>query len=426
MPLTRNGYLPRLIDPVIARDLRAFGAVSVEGPKWCGKTWSCLNQAESAFMVMDPEGGFANRQIALLDPGTALAGAAPRLIDEWQEAPGLWDAVRFRVDQGHDRGRFLLSGSSKPRPGARLHSGTGRIARRRLRPMSLVESGDSTGAVSLARLVEGDSIRPAKSSLSLGRLTELICRGGWPGSLNLDINDAPAVARDYINHLADEDMPLAGVTVRNPARVRALLRALARHTASPVQIPTLRRDIAEAFGPAASDKTIRRYLDALRSLFVLEEIPAWLAHLRSRTAVRQTPKRLLADPSLAAAALGAGPAHLGADLRTLGLVFESLCLRDLATLADGVDATVAYYRDDTGLEADAILTWPDGRWGAFEAKLGHHEVDSAAQQLVALSRKVQKNGHSPPSVLAVIVGVAGLASTRPDGVQVIPADQLGP
>jgi predicted AAA+ superfamily ATPase len=426
MTLTEPGYRPRLLDAVLADDLETFGAVSVEGPKWCGKTWACLNQAESVFYLMDPLGGFANRQLALLDPAAALAGARPHLVDEWQEVPQLWDAVRFQVDRSQSTGSFLLTGSTKPADGAPEHSGTGRIAVRRMRPMTLFESGDSSGEISLAALAAGGQVSPAKGGLTLDRLIELACRGGWPGALGLNVRRGQALAASYLDRLALADMSTADGVEHDPAKTRPFLSALARHSATLVSGPTLRKDMAQAFGAPVADSTVSAYLGSLRKLYVLEDIPPWAPRLRSRKAIRQAPKRLLADPSLIVAGLGATPEALKRDLETFGLVFEALALRDLLVFADRLGAQLRHYRDDSGMEVDAVLALPDARWGAVEVKLGFNQVDKAARSLLELARQVTAAGGAPPAFLAVVVGVGAVAQTRPDGVHVIGADQLGP
>ncbi|MDR1186210.1 MAG: DUF4143 domain-containing protein [Bifidobacteriaceae bacterium] len=426
MTLREPGYRDRLIDPIIDRDLRVFGAVSLEGPKWCGKTWTCLNHSESAFYLMDEASDFANRRLAELDPAAALDGRRPRLLDEWQEVPALWDAVRFRVDRTASKGCFCLTGSTKPRGDGPRHSGTGRIVSRRMRPMSLAESGQSSGTARLETLLAGGRLRPERSNASLEDVLGWMCAGGWPGVIGLDPDEAQALARSYVDHLANSDMAEASGVRRDPARTRAFLRSLARHTATPVRVPTLRRDMMESWGESATDLTIRRYLDDLARLYTLEEVPAWQGQLRSRAPLRKTPKRMLADPSLAVAALGADPASLRADLNTAGFIFEAMCLRDLFVYAEVLGASLSYYRDEDGLEADAIITLADGTWGAVEVKLGHAQVDQAAASLKRLAAKMAHPGRPAPAMLAVIVGVAGVAETRPDGVHVVPIDKLGP
>jgi len=426
MTLQEPGYRPRLLDPIIEQDLRSFGAVNIEGPKWCGKTWTSLAHAESTFFLMDPDGDFANRRLAELEPSAVMDGAAPRLLDEWQEVPALWDAVRFHVDRAGQPGRFLLTGSTKPHDKPR-HSGIGRIITRQMRPMSLVESGDSTGAASLTELFGGQTLRPVQSDITLEGLIELAQRGGWPAVVRMhDSDNSGNLARGYIDQLVRVDIPQAAGRTFDYTKLRAVIGSLARNTATLVQIPTIVRDMSQWFGTEATEATVRVYLDALRSLYVLEEIPAWSLGLRSSSKLRKSPKRILADPSLAIAAMGATPATLKADLFTFGFVFESLCLRDLLVYADTIGASVSHYRDDSNLEADAIITLRDGRWGAIEIKLGTRQVDDAATNLLRLATKIEAGGHPRPAMLAVIVGVGGVAQTRPDGVHVIPVDILGP
>jgi predicted AAA+ superfamily ATPase len=423
--LTEPGYRERLADRVIERDLRIFGAVAVEGPRWCGKTWTCLNHASSAFFVADPQGAFANRALAELDPSGVLAGARPRLIDEWQEVPPLWDAVRHAVDRGHDRGLVLLSGSTAPPRAGTVHSGAGRIARRRMRPMALVESGDSSGTAALTAIAEGEPLAARPSAMTLDRVLELVTRGGWPAAIDLPADEASVIARSYIDTLIHTDLPALNGVAREPGKLGALLRSLARNTATTVSQATLRRDAAGEDGAGPSRESVSRYLDELRRVYVLDEFPAWSPGLRSRTRLRTAPKSVLADPSLAVAALGATRDTLRADLTTLGFVFESLCLRDLGAIADAAGWSASHYRDETGLEADAILALPDGRWVGVEIKLGFTQVDKAAANLAKLSARIAAGGGPAAAALVVIVGVGSFAHTRPDGVHIVPIDHLG-
>jgi predicted AAA+ superfamily ATPase len=290
----------------------------------------------------------------------------------------------------------------------------------------LAESGESDGAASLRSLAEGGQIRPAKGELTLDQVVGLACRGGWPGALGMEARQSQELASSYLDRLAFLDMSLADAVERNPAKTRPFLSSLARHSATPVSVPAIRRDMAEAFGAAATDATIRAYLDSLRKLYVLEEIPPWSPGLRSRTPLRKAPKRFLADPSLVVAGLGATPAALKADLKTLGFAFETMVLRDLLVFADALGARLAYYRDSGGLEADAVLILPDARWAALEIKLGFNQTDAAASSLLKLGAEIAGAGGSAPAFLAVVVGVGAVGRTRPDGVHVIPVDQLGP
>jgi predicted AAA+ superfamily ATPase len=420
--LTRPGYHPRLVDERIDRLLANFGAVAVEGSKWCGKTWTSLHHAASVYYVGDPAGDFQNRRLASLDPTYALDGDPPHLIDEWQEVPGLWDATRFAVDQSISKGRFILTGSSVPPRQATAHSGVGRIARVRMRPMSLAESGDSTGAVSLAALFDGKLGRHRRV-VRLDEIIRLVCRGGWPGATTLDAAGAQEVARQYIAVTADEDMRRLDGSRRDPTKTRRLLASLARNTMTQATNKTILKDVAVA--GSFAERTLINYLAALRRLYVLEELPAWLPRLRSATRLRVTPKKYLVDPSLAVAALGASPATLEADINTFGFLFENLVIRDLKIYANHLDGRVYHYRDDEGLEVDAIVELADGRWAGFEVKLGAAEADAAADSLLRLRAKLTARGTRPPTCLAVICGVAEFAYTREDGVHVVPLTALG-
>lgn len=426
MSLRPTAYIDRLADMPLAAALETFGAVLIEGPKWCGKTWSALNQAESIFAVADPKNGFANRQLAQVDPVAALAGPQPRVIDEWQEVPALWDAARFQVDQSKSKGQYIFTGSATPADGSTMHSGAGRFGRVRLWTMSLTESGDSSAAVSLSRVLAGDEPRPQSGAANASRLAELIVRGGWPDAVSLTPAQGQLLARGYLDTVARSDLSAIDGVRRDPVRASALLASLARNTATTVSDATLRRDIAQ-FGPTeTSAVTLRDYLDVLSRLFVLESIPAWAPGSRSRARLRVAPKRMLTDPSLAAAALGLTSEALLADLPTMGFLFEALCLRDLLVYCGQSGADLRHYRDETGLEADAIVVRPDGSWAGVEIKLGANQVETAAGNLLALSRKLTASGERPPVALAVIVGVGGVAQRRDDGVCVIPVDLLGP
>ncbi|MDR1187340.1 MAG: DUF4143 domain-containing protein [Bifidobacteriaceae bacterium] len=425
MTLREPGYRDRLADSALARLLSVMGAVSVEGPKWCGKTWTSLSRGESVYFVADPTGNFRNRELAALDPASALAGAAPHVIDEWQEIPALWDAVRFAVDRTQERGRFILTGSSAPRKDQTSHSGTGRVARLRMRPMSLFESGEADGRAGLARLLEGQEIAAAAGQLTLAEVAGLVVRGGWPGAVSLNARDAQLVAGAYVDELVDSDISAVDGVRRDPVKVRALVDSLARNAATTATMESLRRDMAEA-GETVAESTLRDYLTALGRLYVLESIPAWTPALRSPIRLRQAPKRMLVDPSLAAVALGADVAGLKAEPKTLGLLFESLVLRDLLVYAQALGAQVRHYRDNAGLEVDAIIVMPGGQWIGIEIKLGFTQVDKAAQSLLRLKRKMADGGHPEPTALAVVVGVGSFARRRDDGVEVVPVDLFGP
>jgi predicted AAA+ superfamily ATPase len=423
---TPGTYLPRLVDDALADQMRAFGAVLVEGPKWCGKTWTATRLARSVAWVADPTGNYTTRRIATLDPFSLLRTSKPVLLDEWQDAPGLWDAVRMAVDQTPGPGQYLLTGSATPKEGVTAHSGTGRIARLRMWPMSLLESGESSGVVSVRRLLEGDPPVTATSRLTETQLIEAILRGGWPGGLGVALAPAMALPRSYLESVANSDASRIDSVRRDPIRLAALLASLARNTATTVANTTLARDIEISGAATVSTKTVADYLDVLRRLHVLHEIPAWSPALRSPVRLRRSPKRMLVDPSLAAAGMRAGPETLAADRKTFGLVFENLCLRDLSIYAATTGATVWHYHDQAELEADAIIQDRSGRWAGVEIKLGPHQEDSAAASLVALGKKMAAAGEPAPSALVVVVGPGSFAHQRDDGVSVVPIDLLGP
>ncbi|MDR1971835.1 MAG: ATP-binding protein [Treponema sp.] len=425
MALTEKGYKPRIVDKKLGNLISEFGAVLVEGPKWCGKTWTALNHAGSVVFIADPAGNFRNRETALLDPSLVLEGEPPLLIDEWQEVPGLWDAVRFSVDRRRKKGLYILTGSSMPGRHTYVHSGAGRIARLRMRTMSLFESGDSLGTVSLAHLFTGKDIDPQKSSMTLNKIINLTIKGGWPvfaGKKKYSLD----IPRQYLERIADSEVSYAGGSRRDGSKITAVIRSLARNNATLVSTKTIQKDIdAEGDRVTADRNTVSLYLELLKSLYVLEEIPGWDPALRSTKKLRVSPKRLLTDPSLAAAAIGATADRLKKDLNTFGFLFEGLCIRDILVYGELNGAAVYHYRDEAGLEADVILELPNGRWGALEIKLGAHQTDAAAAGLLKLKAKMKKAGLDPPAFLAVISGLAGFACRRDDGVYVVPIDCLG-
>jgi predicted AAA+ superfamily ATPase len=405
--------------------LRAFGGVLIEGPKWCGKTWTGLHHAKSTAYVDDPETG----EQARLSPRVTLTGQYPRLIDEWQDAPVLWDSARRIIDNTSGKGLFIFTGSAVPPANATSHSGTGRFTRLRMRPMSLFESGDSTGTVSLNCLFEGVIIDPdnSPSEMSFEKIVHLICRGGWPGSLELSEADALHVPFAYLDQVAHSDLSRATGTRRSYGRVMALIRALARHTATQASLETVRADmIAQARQhDMMARSTMAEYLEDLKRVFVVDDLPSWRYSIRSRSQVYAKPKRHLADPSLAVAALEATPEQLLADPATTGFLFESLCVRDLRAYAESQGGSVCHYRDNHNLEADAIVTDGQGAWGAVEIKLGRHQINQAARTLLRLKDKLVETT-TAPAFLAVLTASGGIAHTREDGVHVVPIDCLGP
>lgn len=419
-------YLPRIYDPLLKKRVRAKGAVLVEGAKWCGKTTTCERLAESAIYLQDPSTKAQNIRLAEIAPLELLRGATPRLIDEWQLAPQLWDAVRFEVDHREEFGQFILTGSAvPPDPKKMSHTGTGRIARMKMRPMSLYESGDSTGAVSLSALFAGEQVPIARSECSLEHMAFLLCRGGWPRAVGLDDESALLQAPDYLDGVINSDVSRVDEKERNPRVTRALLRSYARFSASQGKVTEMLADV-NAQGVQASESTVRDYIRALEQIFVLEDLLAWNPNLRSKTAVRTAPTRHFVDPSIAAAALALGPGDLMADLNTFGLLFETMCLRDLRVYADALGGEVYHYRDRSGLEADAVIHLHNGAYGLVEVKLGGESlVDEGAKSLLSLRNKIDVSTTGSPSFLMVLTAVGDYSYYREDGVFVVPLAVLG-
>ena len=427
--LTPDGYKDRFIDEKINRMLGIYGAICVEGPKWCGKTWTSRNHAMSASYIGDPAGNFMNKQLAELDPSLVLDGEFPRLVDEWQVVPGIWDAVRYKVDQTAEKGRYVLTGSSTPIMKGELHGGSGRIGKIYMRTMSLQETGVSSGAVSLMDLFNDSMRSKATGDISLDYLIELVARGGWPGMQSLQLEECLQIPVDYLNNIPD-DMERSDGKKRDVRNVKALLRALGRAESNMTSKANLQRDIEEyaedKINPVqASLDTITDYLDCFTRLFLIEDQPAFENKLRSSVKALKKPKRHFTDPSLAVAALGASPAMLKQDLNTFGYLFESLCVHDLRIYADYYGGKVYHYHDERDNEADAIVELPDGRWGMFEVKLGFNQVEKAAEELVLLKTKFETETRSMPEFLCVICGMTSMAFKRPDGVYVVPITALG-
>ena len=424
-----DAYRPRIADAQIERYLRLFGAVEITGTKWCGKTCSALRHARSVTYV---DHG-ANLQLCSADPTYALAGEAPHVIDEWQRVPAIWDTVRHAVDDAAGKkGLWLLTGSSTPHKDETAHSGAGRIGTIRMHPMTLQESGDSTGTASLAGLFDGH-FAPAPCGLGVTRLASLICRGGWPDSIEHSPTDAQAIIRAYLDALHDQSVPQLG---GSPLISRRLCTSLARNLGQAPTHATLARDVYaledDAVPKDGELREVSKHLDLLSRLYTIDDVPGWVPASRSPARMRQKPKRYFADPSLPVALLGLSADALLQDWQTFGLAFENLCMRDLDVYARALpDATaqpLRYYHDDSNLEVDAIIERADGRWGAFEIKLSSEKVEQAAGTLLRLRDKLLGDTRGrvrEPSFLAVLVGVGEMAYRRPDGVYVIPIATLG-
>lgn len=421
-PITPSEYRPRVADTELDARLKALGAVLIEGPKACGKTATARRLAASEVLLdVDP----AARRAVAVDPQLVLEGETPRLIDEWQLEPELWNYVRRAVDDRGLPGQFILAGSAVPPDDATRHSGAGRITRLRMRPMSLFESGGSSGEISLEDLLAGNrAAGAADTAATIPRLADDIVRGGWPGLQHLAPAQAQLALTGYLDEIRRVDVGRVDAVRRDPERVGRLMQSLARNVSTYAAATTLAADTGGAEGPLKDD-TVREYLAALERLMVVEDQPAWAPHLRSRYVLRSAARRHFVDPSLAAAALRASPERLLADLNLFGFLFESLVIRDLRVYAQPLDARVLQYRDSDGLEVDAIVEAADGRWCAFEIKLGHGQVEEGAATLAKFAARVDQKRTGPPAVLGVIVGM-GYAYVRDDGINVIPIGLLGP
>lgn len=416
-------YRARIADEILGRKLRGKGAVLIQGPKWCGKTTTAEQQARSILYMDDSETMRQNMELADVSPKKLLEGATPRLIDEWQLAPQLWDTVRYEVDHREGMGHFILTGSAVPADRSRIHhTGTGRFAWLTMRTMSLYESGDSTGEVSLRGLFDeaaGEVF--ATNGLDIDAIARLICRGGWPRAVTLARDEALEQAYDYFDGVVNSDISRADGVERDPERAKRILRSLARNQATAATVNTLCDDIAACDGVTDIRETVTSYIAALKKIFVLEDSPAWNPNLRSRTAIRTSDTRYFSDPSIGVAALGLGPADLIGDLRTMGLFFETLCVRDLRVYADALGGTVYHYRDKSGAECDAVIHLRNGKYGLAEVKLGGDEqVEAGAKTLRALAERIDTGKMRAPSFLMVLTGTTKYAYRRKDGVLVVP------
>ena len=424
--MDREKYIPRLIDPAVERYLAAMGSVCIEGPKWCGKTWTSSYHSNSEVLIGDPANNFQNRRLAEMSPDLVLEGETPRLIDEWQEVPSLWDAVRYTVDKRGEKGQFILTGSATPKRRGVLHSGAGRIGKLRMHPMSLFESGDSSGKVSLQELCAGQLVPAVTGDVDLHTLARLTVRGGWPGNLNTDEADISLLPNEYLKAVIDDDINRVDGIRRDGRKVRLLLRSLARNESTTVTNRTLKNDIRETDDEDIDVETVANYLDIFNRLFLTENTPPFSTKLRSSVRVKQAEKRHFCDPSLACALLNATPEMLIGDLETFGFLFEALCERDLKIYAESFGAMLRHYQDYSGNEIDAVIELQDGTWCAVEIKLGANRIEEAAANLIRIRDKIIKDGGKAPSALVVLCGLSGAAYQRPDSVFVVPLTALKP
>jgi predicted AAA+ superfamily ATPase len=417
--MSKRAYLPRLCDTELKLALQSSGAVLIEGAKWCGKTSTAAKAAKSVIYMQDPDYSISYRQMADTKPSLLLKGKTPKLIDEWQVAPVIWDAVRFEVDQRIEKGQFILTGSAVPPENVTSHTGTGRISRLKMRPMSLFESNESNGEISLKSLFDGHQKEShSASKLTVENIAFIICRGGWPASILLEEVPALRMAIDYVEAIINQDISRVDNIERNPERVRLLLRSLARNIATLANYSTIKEDI-EATDTSISDKTIASYINALRKIFVIEDLPAWSPSLRSKTAIRTSEKRHFVDPSIATAVMRANPEGILTDFEYFGFLFEALCTRDIRIYAQANDGDVFHYRDKSGLEADLIVRLRDGRWAAIEVKLGQKQIEEAAKNLLALQAKINAEKMGKCSFLMILTA-GQFAYQREDGVWVVP------
>ena len=415
-------YKPRIVDKELKRKLAGIGAVLIEGPKWCGKTTTAEQQAATIIYMDEPLHMEQNLRMADINPKALLVGKSPILIDEWQLAPKLWDTIRFEVDHRNEEGLFILTGSAVPAKTDEIHhSGAGRFAWLTMRPMSLYESGESTGEVSLAVLFDTPENIIGINKLTLDDMAFLICRGGWPRATMLDGDIALDQVKYYYDAVTRADVSRVDGIRRNQERVKRLMRSYARHQGTPAPISTIAEDMRINDEEASDIKTIAAYIEALKKIFVIEDSVAWNPNLRSKSAIRTSDTRYFIDPSIAVAALGIGPKDLIGDLNTMGLLFETLCVRDLRVFANALDGQVYHFRDKYGLECDAVVHLRNGKFGLVEIKLGGDKlIEEGASTLKTLANKIDTNRMKSPAFLMVLTATGKFAYRREDGVYVVP------
>lgn len=419
-------YNYRIVDSLLQDKLEAKGAVLIEGPKWCGKTTTATQKAASILHMDNPTEKDQNLTLAKLNPLRLLKGAVPRLIDEWQIAPTLWDSIRYEVDQREEMGQFILTGSAVPADTKEInHSGTGRFSWLMMRPMSLYESKESTGEISLKELFDENTNIDGENPNDIEKLAFLICRGGWPGAIDLKEKPALQQAFDYLDGVVKSDINRADGIEKNEERVRRIMRSLARNQGSQTPTTVIANDILANDSSSVNEDTVQTYIKALKKIFVIEDMPAWNPNLRSKSAIRTSDTRYYVDPSIASASLGLGPDDLLNDLNTFGLLFETLCVRDLRIFAESLNGSVYHYRDNTGLECDAVIHLRNGKYGLIEIKLGGDDfIEEGAKTLKKLKDCIDTTKMNKPSFLMVLTGIGKYAYKREDGVLVIPIGVL--
>lgn len=419
----KNEYRQRVVDRVLKRKLEGKGAILIEGAKWCGKTSTGEHAASSVLYMSDPKEVEQNLHLAAINPEVLLRGARPRLIDEWQLAPKLWDAIRFAADHEGELGLFIMTGSAVPVDMSEVrHSGTGRVGWLRMRPMTLWESGESSGEVSLASLFETKGQISGISEIDLPMLAYVTCRGGWPLACMMKKKDvALDQAFDYVKAVQQRDLSASDGVERDPERVKLLMRSLARNQGSQAPVNTIRQDMMTNDVQSLDEDTVASYIKALKRIFVVEDVTAWNPNLRSKTAIRTSDTRYFVDPSIATASLGLGPDDLVNDLNTFGLIFETLCLRDLRVYAEAIDGEVFHYRDKTNLECDAVIHLRNGEYGLIEVKLGGEKlIEEGVKTLNKLEQRIDTDKMKLPSFKMVLTGVGKYAYRREDDILIVP------
>lgn len=422
-----ENYKPRLADKTLQRKLKGKGAVLIQGPKWCGKTTTAEQMAKSILYMSKPDDVKSNLIAADINPSKLLEGDIPRLIDEWQIAPKLWDAVRFEVDHRKGMGQFILTGSAVPPDDDEIfHTGTGRFAWIKMRPMSLFESGESSGEISLKAMFDQPEQILAENKIDdIDKLAFLICRGGWPGAIDMEDEIALDQAFDYYDAVVNTDISRVDNVKRDSERAKRLMKSYARHQGTQTAYTVLRDDILANEAENLTEDTVYSYTNALRKIFVIEDMPAWNPNLRSKTAIRTSDTRYFTDPSIATASLGLGPNDLVKDLNTMGLFFETMCIRDLRVYAESIDGEVYHYRDKSGLECDAVIHLRNGSFGLIEIKLGgDHLIEEGAENLKKFSKKIDTSKMKAPAFMMVLTGTGKYAYRREDGVYVVPVGCL--
>lgn len=423
--MKNDRYRSRLIDEKIDNYLKAFGAICIEGPKWCGKTWTSEHHAESEIKLQDPANNYQNRSLAEMSPLMILKGDSPRLIDEWQDVPPLWDAVRSEVDRTGQKGQFILTGSSTPNRKDIKHSGAGRIARIHMLPMSLYEAGYSDGKISLKDICYGKADDVMTGEVDLKDLIDFILRGGWPDNIDIPLSAASLVPKQYVEAIITDDSARIDGVQRDTLKMRRLLKSLARNESTTATNRTLIRDIKDQDGDEIMPKTVTEYLNVFDRLYLLNDQPAYSSSMRSSVRIKQQSKHHFCDPSIAASLMNCTPDNLINDLNTLGFLFEGLVERDLGIYAETFDGKLYHYQDYKGREIDAVIELSDGNWCGFEIKLGAGEIDAGASNLLKISAEFDEDPKSKkPQALCVVCGMSNAAYRRPDGVYVVPITSL--